>query len=535
MASTSTSRPASRSRSCASPRSRRSVRSFSSCARWAMVSAMRRSASRRASSRIALAVLPRLAAGPGRLGVGLVRDLGVVRVGLGRLVLGVGVGTAHGHVGVVLGPGPDLVGGVAGHQQQPGRLLAQELGHGRLVDAGAGPRLGLGHALAVLAVERLQAGDLGADGAGEGLHLHGVEPPTHDREVGASHLVGRGGVEEPRGDAHVATLCQFQQPRKRRSGTGRPPTSGPVRILPRTVAVPAPPAVASSNAPAHTRGRRGYRRERCPARPADAVERVGNDADRSGDDRPGPHRRRGRRQADPGGVERDHRRARRRSGRPQGREPPEHRVVQDPRRAVEAGRPRRRRDPGRRRRQRRQPRAGGGASPPATAGVPCEIFVPEGASISKTEATRSYGATVCQTGETVDAAVAARQARAAEAGMAFIHPFDDLAIVAGQATLGLELVEDVAGPAPGHRPGRRRWAGRGVAIALKRADPGHHGRRRAGGRLRALRQPAGGRRADHHPGRRHRRQAARAAHPAAGRALGGRHRDRRTRTTWPTP
>ena len=103
--------------------------------------------------------------------------------------------------------------------------------------------------------------------------------------------------------------------------------------------------------------------------------------------------------------------------------------------------------------------------------VRCEIFVPEGASISKTEATRAYGATVCRIGETVDAAVAAAKARAAEAGMAFIHPYDDPAIVAGQATLGLELVEDVPDLRRVIVPVGGGGLAAGVAIAVKRADP----------------------------------------------------------------
>jgi threonine dehydratase len=104
-------------------------------------------------------------------------------------------------------------------------------------------------------------------------------------------------------------------------------------------------------------------------------------------------------------------------------------------------------------------------------GVPCEIYVPEGASIAKAEATGSYGAVVRQIGETVDAAVEAARDRATETGMAFIHPYDDLAIVAGQATLGLELVEDVPGLRRVIVPVGGGGLASGVAIAVKQADP----------------------------------------------------------------
>jgi threonine dehydratase len=73
----------------------------------------------------------------------------------------------------------------------------------------------------------------------------------------------------------------------------------------------------------------------------------------------------------------------------------------------------------------------------------CEIFIPKGASLSKIAATKHYGATVLDGGESVDTAVAAALARAQETGMAFCHPYDDPDVVAGQGTLGLELLEDI--------------------------------------------------------------------------------------------
>ena len=76
-------------------------------------------------------------------------------------------------------------------------------------------------------------------------------------------------------------------------------------------------------------------------------------------------------------------------------------------------------------------------------GVPCEIFVPAGAPITKIEACRTYGATVIEGGSTVDEAIAAARELAERDGKGFCHPYDDPAVVAGQGTLGLELVEDL--------------------------------------------------------------------------------------------
>jgi threonine dehydratase len=76
-------------------------------------------------------------------------------------------------------------------------------------------------------------------------------------------------------------------------------------------------------------------------------------------------------------------------------------------------------------------------------GAKCDMFIPKGASLSKIAATKHHGATVLDGGESVDTAVAAALSRAQETGMAFCHPYDDPDVIAGQGTLGLELLEDI--------------------------------------------------------------------------------------------
>jgi threonine dehydratase len=105
------------------------------------------------------------------------------------------------------------------------------------------------------------------------------------------------------------------------------------------------------------------------------------------------------------------------------------------------------------------------------AGVPCEIFVPAGAPISKIEACLNYGATVVEGGVSLDEAVLAARQRADEAGMEFCHPYDDLAVIAGQATIGAELLADVADLRRLIVPLGGGGLASGVAIALKSHDP----------------------------------------------------------------
>ena len=76
-------------------------------------------------------------------------------------------------------------------------------------------------------------------------------------------------------------------------------------------------------------------------------------------------------------------------------------------------------------------------------GVPCEVFMPEAAPIAKAEAVQALGATLHLAGRSVDDCVAAARQRAAEAGMQFIHPFDDVDVISGQGGVGLELLRQV--------------------------------------------------------------------------------------------
>jgi threonine dehydratase len=75
-------------------------------------------------------------------------------------------------------------------------------------------------------------------------------------------------------------------------------------------------------------------------------------------------------------------------------------------------------------------------------GIPCEIYVPKGASLSKIASARHHEAIVREGGDNVESAITLAKARAKETGMTFCHPFDDAEIVAGQGTIGLEIVED---------------------------------------------------------------------------------------------
>jgi threonine dehydratase len=106
-----------------------------------------------------------------------------------------------------------------------------------------------------------------------------------------------------------------------------------------------------------------------------------------------------------------------------------------------------------------------------TRGVPCEVFMPAEAPLSKVEGCRLLDAVVHIGGASVDECVGLARAHAEEAGMAFVHPFDDPDVIAGQGTLGLELLDDVPDLAKIVVPVGGGGLSSGVAIAVKSARP----------------------------------------------------------------
>jgi threonine dehydratase len=75
-------------------------------------------------------------------------------------------------------------------------------------------------------------------------------------------------------------------------------------------------------------------------------------------------------------------------------------------------------------------------------GIPATIVMPEFAPFSKVERTRQFGARVVMIGDTLDASAVAAREIAEKDNLTFVHPYDDPRIVAGQGTIGLEILED---------------------------------------------------------------------------------------------
>jgi len=97
--------------------------------------------------------------------------------------------------------------------------------------------------------------------------------------------------------------------------------------------------------------------------------------------------------------------------------------------------------------------------------------MPRDAPVSKVAAVERLGASVRLSGGSVEEAVELAAARAAETGAALIHPFDDLDVIAGQGTLGLELVRELPDLARVVVPVGGGGLASGIGIALRRERP----------------------------------------------------------------
>lgn len=104
-------------------------------------------------------------------------------------------------------------------------------------------------------------------------------------------------------------------------------------------------------------------------------------------------------------------------------------------------------------------------------GIKAVICLPDGAPISKVEATRSYGAEVCLVEGVYDDAYARALQLRDEKGYTFIHPFDDEYVIAGQGTIGLELIDQIPNMDAVVVPIGGGGLISGVAFAVKSLNP----------------------------------------------------------------
>ncbi|GGO71677.1 threonine ammonia-lyase [Nocardioides deserti] len=104
-------------------------------------------------------------------------------------------------------------------------------------------------------------------------------------------------------------------------------------------------------------------------------------------------------------------------------------------------------------------------------GTRATVFMPEGAPIPKEKATRGYGAEVVFEGRNLEESLVAARRFEAETGAVLIHPFDHADIVVGQATAGLEILEQAPEARTVLVPTGGGGLLAGIAIAVKAARP----------------------------------------------------------------
>ncbi|CAN5265542.1 threonine ammonia-lyase [soil metagenome] len=105
-------------------------------------------------------------------------------------------------------------------------------------------------------------------------------------------------------------------------------------------------------------------------------------------------------------------------------------------------------------------------------GVPATVFMPAEAPLPKVQATRAYGADVVLEGDTLADALEAAEKWTAGHGATFVHPYEHPDVIAGQGTLGLEVLEQVPDVGTVVAPIGGGGLISGVASAVKASRPG---------------------------------------------------------------
>jgi len=105
------------------------------------------------------------------------------------------------------------------------------------------------------------------------------------------------------------------------------------------------------------------------------------------------------------------------------------------------------------------------------AGIRSLIFMPEFAPAAKINATKGYGAEVVLHGRTLEDSYEKAMAMAEKSGYEFIHPFNDMDVIAGQGTIGLEILKQLPKTDAVIVPIGGGGLISGIAIAIKRRKP----------------------------------------------------------------
>ena len=103
--------------------------------------------------------------------------------------------------------------------------------------------------------------------------------------------------------------------------------------------------------------------------------------------------------------------------------------------------------------------------------IPCTIVMPKGAPLSKIQATKNYGAEIVLEGDVFDDALAHAMELSEKQGFTLVHTFDDDEIIAGQGTVGLEILEQLPDVEAIICPVGGGGLIAGIAVAVKEKNP----------------------------------------------------------------